>query len=871
MTAMDGTAHGSRFLDFDLRIESEDGAYQARVIDSPAGQASHVFTLPFSPVELENFVLKVGRTRRGVRRLDSPEMHAAREFGTSLYRAVFDADIHATFLRALDEADRQGLGLRVRLRLGDAAELVNVPWEYLYAPDLRRFVVLSNDTPIVRYLDLPLRTERLPVDPPLRVLVMISNPTDHARLEVEQEWRQLNEAVTDLHQRGLIELVRSPEATLSSLQSALRLDTYHVFHFIGHGGFDPNTEEGMLLLEDEAQRGQAVSGQHLGTILHDHDSLRLVVLNSCEGARAEAADPFAGAAQTLVEQGIPAVTAMQFEITDVASLTFSHEFYAAVADGYPIDAALAEARKAIFSGGNDTEWGTPVLYMRSPDGVIFDVDTAAARPPEAPEPTAPEPEPPEPAAPEPEAAAPARTAPLEPEVPTTPVPTAPPPAPSRRGLWWKPLAGLAAAIAAVVALFFMLQPGTPVVPDVVGMERTEAEAVLTEAGIGYTVTEEESQVAAGTVIAQAPGPGVEADEVELTVAVPIIEPPVPTVPDLIGEEIGAAESMLRELGIAFSTEEVAAGAATGTVVAQDPAAGAQAESVTLQVSTGAPDVVGLDLADATDILQAAGMAGDTTFVEDAATAGTVLEQDPAPGGTAATMALVVSSGPPALPEMPDIVGLSRGEALALLEAAGISVAVQTPVEDIGEPDVVLDQEPAPGSETESGEFAFSVLPEWATDCIPFDPNSLEIVDEGASGWLLQSSTSRMKLLDNQDDALKALAVAQEHTMRCFLGRGNDREDRSRYIHSWFLGDSGMSTEFPGTEDCIGYDPATLQIVDEGATGWLLQSSVSRMLLLDNQADAEAALAAAQMYTEHCFIGRGNDRENRIDYILEYWK
>ena len=56
---------------------------------------------------------------------------------------------------------------------------------------------------------------------------------------------------------------------------------------------------------------------------------------------------------------------MQFEISDQAAITFAHEFYGAVADGYPVDAALAEARKGIFAQGGDLEWGTPVLYMRA--------------------------------------------------------------------------------------------------------------------------------------------------------------------------------------------------------------------------------------------------------------------------------------------------------------------------------------------------------------------------------------------------------------------------------------------------------------------------------------------------------------------------
>lgn len=99
--------------------------------------------------------------------------------------------------------------------------------------------------------------------------------------------------------------------------------------------------------------------------------MRLVILNACEGARTSSEDPYAGVAQTLVRQGIPAVLAMQFEIFEDAALTFAHEFYSALVDNYPVDAALSEARKAIFATGNDVEWGTPVLFTRAADGILF--------------------------------------------------------------------------------------------------------------------------------------------------------------------------------------------------------------------------------------------------------------------------------------------------------------------------------------------------------------------------------------------------------------------------------------------------------------------------------------------------------------------
>ena len=363
-----------KYLDFDLLIERAEEGYTARVLNSPAGQASADFSLPFSELELENFLLRVGRTRRGVRRLESPEMEAAKSFGGRLFRAVFDDEVRGCLRSSLDEASRQGAGLRIRLRLAGAPKLADLPWEYLYNPALNRFLVLSVKTPIVRYLDLPERIRPLAVKPPLRVLVMISSPSNYPSLDVDREWAKLKEALGDLEQRGLVTLERLEEATLMTLQRRLRWGEYHIFHFIGHGGFDERAQDGVLLLEDEHGRGRRVSGQDLGVLLHDERTLRLAILNACEGARTSRSDPFAGTAQSLVQQGIPAVIAMQFEITDEAAIAMAHEFYTALADGYPVDAALAEARKAIFAQENDVEWGTPVLYMRSPDGRIFDIE-----------------------------------------------------------------------------------------------------------------------------------------------------------------------------------------------------------------------------------------------------------------------------------------------------------------------------------------------------------------------------------------------------------------------------------------------------------------------------------------------------------------
>lgn len=181
------------YLDFDLLIQCADTRYCVQVISSPAGQASVDFSLPFSELELENFLLRIGRTRRGIRRIGSPEMEAAKTIGRRLFETVFGGEVRGCFRSSLDEASRQEAGLRIRLRLVNVPELADLPWEYLYNPALNRFLCLSIDTPVVRYLDLPERIRPLEVKPPIKVLVMISSPSDYARLDVEREWAKLQE------------------------------------------------------------------------------------------------------------------------------------------------------------------------------------------------------------------------------------------------------------------------------------------------------------------------------------------------------------------------------------------------------------------------------------------------------------------------------------------------------------------------------------------------------------------------------------------------------------------------------------------------------------------------------------------------------
>ena len=65
----------------------------------------------------------------------------------------------------------------------------------------------------------------------------------------------------------------------------MRRGTWHIFHFVGHGRFDVNQDEGMLALVSETGETDELTATQVGRLLSDHPSLRLALLNACEGAR----------------------------------------------------------------------------------------------------------------------------------------------------------------------------------------------------------------------------------------------------------------------------------------------------------------------------------------------------------------------------------------------------------------------------------------------------------------------------------------------------------------------------------------------------------------------------------------------------------
>jgi hypothetical protein len=351
------------FVDFELLIERVENRCRARVLRSPAGTgAGPLFDLPDEdepePPRHQTEIRKQDGERH-VLVVHSTEGSSAGDYGRRLFQLVFAGSVLDLWRESLGSA---GNSLRLRIRLDADPDLLAVPWELFDDPARG---ILAIERPVVRSLEGPIVPWPLAVRAPLRVLAILSSPSDLTSLDGEHEWRKLDQMLGPLVANEQVILERLVQPTPERVANCWRENEWQVLHFVGHG------LGGSLILEDPQGGAWAMGAQKLGTLFHP-ESLRLVVLNACEGACLESRDdPFSGVAQLLVKKGVPAVIAMQKEMSDKAAVDFAVHFYRALSRRLPVDAALFDVRRELHRQHTE-EWHVPVLYLSSRSGEIFE-------------------------------------------------------------------------------------------------------------------------------------------------------------------------------------------------------------------------------------------------------------------------------------------------------------------------------------------------------------------------------------------------------------------------------------------------------------------------------------------------------------------
>jgi hypothetical protein len=380
-----------KYLNFDLEISKRSTQYQARVIASPNGEARNRFDFPFEQQELDQIVTNFSHTRSFILNENEPDSddskpsandiaNQIRHFGETLFNAVFQKNIGETYRESKITAESQKAGLRIRLRFPENPELINIPWEFLFDQRTHSFLTLSGNTSIVRYMELSIAAKSMQITPPLRVLVVISDPKNYPALNVAKERNKIQQALTPLEKKQRIKLELIEHATLRKITNSIAKHNCHIIHFIGHGDFNKKRNEGVIIIEDDEGNGLQVSSQRIAAIIEGSRSSRLIVLNACEGGVTSTDNIFSGVAQSVVKKGVPAVLAMQYVITDKSAIVFSETFYNALSRGSPVDTSLSLARLAIYNQPNEIEFGTAALYMRAQSGRLFGKDKKKFKP-----------------------------------------------------------------------------------------------------------------------------------------------------------------------------------------------------------------------------------------------------------------------------------------------------------------------------------------------------------------------------------------------------------------------------------------------------------------------------------------------------------
>jgi CHAT domain-containing protein len=314
--------------------------------------------------------------------------------GRLLYQMLLEGEVGDFVQETLDSLGRDD---RLRLRLEFAADgsdqfrhLPAVPWEYLYYPDRpnRAGFFLATDPRLIlcRYLKLKagqgefIKSE----DTSLRLLTVVAQPDDPYLGEViyEPVLKVIEGLATGLPIS--IDTVRDP--TLNDLEDALRAHQPHILHFMGHGDYAQDKDEGRIaLLGDDGGARWVSDRDFVETLQHARAIPRLVVLHSCDGGRVDYRANFAGMAPQLIRNGVQCVVAMQYAVTNQVAIAFSTAFYRHLSAGAPVDEAVQEGRWRITrSDGVDDNGprllGVPVVYLYSRDAIIKPGGGAASPP-----------------------------------------------------------------------------------------------------------------------------------------------------------------------------------------------------------------------------------------------------------------------------------------------------------------------------------------------------------------------------------------------------------------------------------------------------------------------------------------------------------
>ncbi|WP_420629084.1 tetratricopeptide repeat protein [Candidatus Leptofilum sp.] len=229
---------------------------------------------------------------------------------------------------------------------------------------------------------------------PLRILLIVSRPTDTGFIDPRTSLRPVMDALDELPDLAQLDFCEPPTfARLEEMVSAARAaqEPYHIVHFDGHGTYLPRTGVGALAFERDNGQSELIAGTRMGDLLSRLE-VPLVILEACRSADLSQKPVFGSVAPALLQSGVGSVVAFSHAVHVEAAKLLVERFYRQLADSRSVGQALEEGRTRIhanrtrwLSRGPNAEtidlqdWFIPQLYQIGPDPTLIPSATPSPR------------------------------------------------------------------------------------------------------------------------------------------------------------------------------------------------------------------------------------------------------------------------------------------------------------------------------------------------------------------------------------------------------------------------------------------------------------------------------------------------------------
>ena len=295
------------------------------------------------------------------------------EFAADLGRRLWEAIPFEAKTPLLEATPDQPWRLKIS---SNSPRIDDLPWEWLNDGSARPAFALRPEIRLARSIPIRIAMPPMRVQPPLRVLLVITNPKDERLLN---PWAEI-EAIRPRLAGPPYQLRILEEPTWDALVSTLR-DEPHIVHYIGHAGIDRG--EGNLILHDWRNVSHWISGVDLSKVLPV--SVRLLCLSTCYTTQNYQIFGLPRFAHTSALYRLPSLVTNQYPVGEQSVRVFWSNFYELlIQHGGNLNEAFHEAQQAVALVPDSwADWGSFSLVIRDQSGELMRVEQVAQESPAA--------------------------------------------------------------------------------------------------------------------------------------------------------------------------------------------------------------------------------------------------------------------------------------------------------------------------------------------------------------------------------------------------------------------------------------------------------------------------------------------------------